>query len=123
MCGKKAANESSKCDDLAFPPFTFLSRNNKDVLIRRQVLLDIGDFFVNITLHAAAARRVKLRQITNLQDRRSGARFQFAQVIFGLQRGHAARAGGCHRLFINAVRHIASDEDPGIFTLRKILGD
>ena len=39
------------------------------------------------------------------------ARFKRSEVFFRLKRGHAAGAGGGHRLPINLVLHIAGSED------------
>src|SRR6266404_6050525 len=45
------------------------SRDDEDVLVFRSVLVDIRNLFVNIALHPAAQRRIKLRQIANLQEK------------------------------------------------------
>src|SRR6266404_324519 len=45
------------------------SRDDQDVLIFRSVLIDVRNLFVNIALHPAAQRRIKLRQIANLQEK------------------------------------------------------
>src|SRR5712692_3260882 len=43
-------------------------RDDQDVLVFRSVFVDVRNLFVNIALHPAAQRRIKLRQIANLQE-------------------------------------------------------
>jgi hypothetical protein len=45
---------------------------------------------------------------------------QLAQVLLRLHRRGAARAGGGHGLLINAIGHIARNENAGMFTFRKM---
>lgn len=49
-----------------------LAGNNQDMLIVRPMPLNEGDLLVNVALHPATDRRVKLREVADLQfaDRR-----------------------------------------------------
>src|SRR4029453_10253873 len=101
--------------------------------------LDVADLLVHIALHAAAERRIKLREITKLQTLilskiRSakapvstllwssrfalprGKQLQPAQVFLRLDRRRAARPGGRNRLLVDAISDIASDKDSRMLT-------
>jgi hypothetical protein len=46
----------------------FRPGDNEDMYVVRTVRFDVIDFFVNVPLHASAERRVKLRDIADLQE-------------------------------------------------------
>ena len=46
--------------------FRFLTRNDQDMRIAVRRVLNVIDLFVDVALHAAAERRVKLSYVANL---------------------------------------------------------
>ena len=55
---------------LARDHFRFRARHDENVLVTGRVLVDVGNLLVNIPLHPAAKRRIKLSQIANLHEQR-----------------------------------------------------
>ena len=83
--------------------------------------LDVADLLVHVTLHPAAQGRVELREIAKLQNigARPGIRSggMLAQIALGLDRRRAAGAGSGDRLSINAIGHVAGDENSRVLAL------
>jgi hypothetical protein len=126
------------------------------VFVLRGFGLNVVDLFVDVSLHPSAQRRVKLREVANLQetaerrlaiadfreafmiptisfasdvivirqstfgDRQLQSLLDPAQIFLRLDCRSAAGAGGGHRLFVNAIRHIARNENARVFALGQV---
>ena len=116
--------------------FGSFARHNQNMLIVRRMALDERYLLVHIAFHAAAQRGIKLREIANLHRlivavalgaTQCGQQLllcvRMAQVALGFNRRGAARSRGRDRLFVNSIRHIASDEHSGVFARDQVLRD
>jgi hypothetical protein len=118
-----------------------------------RIIADIRNLLVNVSFYATAPRRVKLGEVADFQARtvaaalwatqctdteetslalraakrlhkkRSNIGFQFAQVFFRVYRRCAARSRRGHRLFVNAIGHVARYEYTRMPALDQVLRD
>jgi hypothetical protein len=123
------------------------------VRVVRRTAADVRNLFMNVPFHASTYRRVKLGEVADFQARtvaaalwatqctdteetslalraakrlhkkRSNIGFQFAQVFFRVYRRCAARSRRGHRLFVNAIGHVARYEYTRMPALDQVLRD